>query len=140
MAFTRKEILKRFCENHPDYYAARMRDYRKNNKETFKIADKLSKNSLNSNGIKRSLASQIHKYGLTDEDYISMLSVLSGCAICGKIPDGEFNQTSRLHIDHDHDTGRVRGLLCHGCNIGMGHFKDNAKLLLAAANYLTGEI
>ena len=50
--------------------------------------------------------------GVTDEDYARMLAAQGGgCAICGATP-----KTRRLHVDHDHRTGRVRGLLCHRCN------------------------
>jgi ribosomal protein L24E len=72
-------------------------------------------------------------FGITQEDYDSMLSVVPGCAICGElpVPGGQ-----RLAVDHDHETNRVRGLLCHKCNKGLGLFKDNPKLLLSAVEYL----
>jgi hypothetical protein len=50
--------------------------------------------------------------GITDADYAAMLArQYGGCAICGRPP-----KTRRLHVDHDHRTGAVRGLLCHRCN------------------------
>jgi len=55
------------------------------------------------------------------------------CAICG------IDQPSngrRLAVDHDHETGKVRALLCGNCNTGMGSFMDNPKLLQKAINYL----
>jgi Autographiviridae endonuclease VII len=52
------------------------------------------------------------------------------CAICGEFPN------KKLCHDHDHDTGLIRGLLCHNCNTGLGHFKDSEKLLLKAIEYL----
>lgn len=52
------------------------------------------------------------------------------CAICHSAP------RSRLHIDHNHKTGKYRGLLCDNCNLGLGHFKDSPALLSKAINYL----
>ena len=54
------------------------------------------------------------------------------CAICPATePDGR-----GWHVDHCHDTGKVRGILCCKCNIGLGHFRDNSELLTAAIKYL----
>ncbi len=62
------------------------------------------------------------------------------CAICGThqddIPHATFKHNP-LVIDHDHETGEVRGLLCPTCNNGLGHFKDSVKTLANAISYLT---
>ena len=55
------------------------------------------------------------------------------CEICGRVPGDD---ERALHIDHDHKTGRFRGLVCNNCNGGLGRFKDNPEFLLAAADYL----
>lgn len=71
-------------------------------------------------------------YGLTPEDYDSLLhQQQGGCAICGQAPNGR-----ALNVDHDHVTGRVRGLLCDDCNQAIGKLKDDPQLLLRAAKYL----
>lgn len=67
---------------------------------------------------KRSLR---NKYSMTVENYNKLLAQQGGkCAICRK-HQSEFKYP--LHVDHDHQTGRVRGLLCCGCNTGLGHFE-----------------
>jgi len=55
------------------------------------------------------------------------------CAICNK---EEVMKNKNLCIDHCHSTGNIRGLLCHSCNVGIGHFKDNLDVLKNAINYL----
>ena len=79
-----------------------------------------------------------HKHGITREEYDEKLKAQNDvCAICGQAETRRNkNGVYRLHIDHDHETGRIRALLCHNCNAGLGHFKDDPKLLEAAAAYL----
>jgi endogenous inhibitor of DNA gyrase (YacG/DUF329 family) len=74
------------------------------------------------------------KYGLTGPQ-VRQLQTDASCAICGSDanPGGRFNQ---WHIDHDHVTGHVRGVLCSACNTGIGLFKDSAPILEAAAAYV----
>ena len=74
------------------------------------------------------------KYGITAQQYDEMLENQNyGCAICGIKKNG---RRINFVIDHDHATGKVRGLLCYQCNVGLGHFKDNPILLRKAADYL----
>lgn len=69
-------------------------------------------------------------YGITEDDYNKMNDEQSSrCLICGVLDDN-------LSIDHCHRTGRVRGLLCHTCNTGLGMFKDNEDILEKAIEYL----
>lgn len=76
------------------------------------------------------------KYGLTSGQYESLLATQGGgCAICGSLTSRSETRPF-LYIDHDHDTGDVRGLLCSPCNSGLGHFHDDADRLISAANYL----
>lgn len=73
------------------------------------------------------------KYGITLDDYDKLLAEQNGgCAICDFEPDeGRF-----LHVDHDHATNKIRGLLCHRCNQGLGYFRDDRWTLKRAAAYL----
>jgi hypothetical protein len=71
-------------------------------------------------------------YGITSLEYEEMLVAQGGvCAICGKPPT-----TKRLSVDHDHTTGRIRGLLCIHCNFRVLGRLTNIELLRSAANYL----
>jgi predicted nucleic acid-binding Zn ribbon protein len=84
------------------------------------------------------LKQNLKLYGLTYEQFLTMLEDQnSGCAICGFVPmpDGK-NAAARLHVDHDHESGEVRALLCNGCNRGMGYLGDNPARLRAAADYI----
>lgn len=77
-------------------------------------------------------------YKMTLDDYESMLDGQNHkCAICGGkgFCMGKHHKL-RLVVDHCHETGKVRGLLCHNCNRGFGLFKDNTGALLKAVDYL----
>ena len=102
--------------DNPERYQQRQRDYKESGKKA--IADRKSH-------LKR-------KYGLTPEEYDEMLRTQHGvCAICCEKP-GDLP----LHVDHDHTTGKVRGLLCIRCNNALGLFQESHALFQAAAHYL----
>ncbi len=79
----------------------------------------------------------LKEYGLVAEEYDALLAQQGGvCAICGRVnPDGR-----PLYIDHDHATGRVRGLLCRKCNTALGLLSDDAATVRVALAYLDGSI
>lgn len=78
-----------------------------------------------------------YNYGVTLEQYDQILSGQNFCcAICHASEPGGKND--RFHPDHDHDTGDIRGLLCHKCNLGLGLFNDSKTTLEAAISYLDG--
>ena len=73
------------------------------------------------------------KYGISFEEYSEMLSAQNGCcAICGK---HESKLKKSLCIDHDHNTGTVRGLLCTNCNRAISFFEDNIEIIKKAVEY-----
>ena len=76
----------------------------------------------------------LRQYGLTIDEYFAMLKKQSGgCAICG-VPESGAGR--RLSVDHCHETGTVRGLLCSTCNFIIGSAKDDADLMRRAADYM----
>lgn len=103
-------------------WAKRMREYRKEKPDVMRNID-----------LKKS-------YGITLEQYNILLEAQNGvCAICKKPEIDVCNKKGavrNLAVDHDHVTGRVRGLLCRGCNQGLGNFKENKQSLQEAFSYL----
>lgn len=72
------------------------------------------------------------KYNLTPDEYDALLEAQGGgCAICGRAAG-----MVRLAVDHDHQTGKIRGLLCAACNQGLGLFMDSSDHLQRAVEYL----
>ena len=75
------------------------------------------------------------KFGVTAVEYEAMRARQQDrCAICGTSKPGGKGD---WHLDHDHTTKKVRGLLCQNCNIGLGNFQDSFALLVRATMYLT---
>jgi hypothetical protein len=77
---------------------------------------------------------RVAQYGLTLEEFDALVAKQKGCcAICRKPLE---KNTLLVHIDHDHETEEVRGVLCKPCNNGLGNFYDNVKVLKRAIEYL----
>lgn len=126
---TKENSIKRF-EN------GNAKEWVQKNREKVNASNRKKYNSLSSEEKrKRNRKQQISLYGLTVEQYDAMLERQNHvCAICGKSE----KSTSKgvLSIDHNHTTGKVRGLLCDSCNRGLGYFYDNASFLHNAIDYL----
>ena len=75
-----------------------------------------------------------HKYGLTECQYDALMQRQGGlCAACGvTLADA----TRYVHIDHCHETRRVRGILCNGCNVALGHAREDVNVLMGLISYL----
>ena len=78
------------------------------------------------------LRRRVLQFGL-DEETLEIL-MGRGCAICHANP--AIDPTTRLHVDHDHSTGKARGILCQPCNLALGHFQDDPIVITAALEYL----
>ena len=75
---------------------------------------------------------RLKKYGITSEEYQSLYKLQGGvCAICFRPPNGRM-----LSVDHDHETKKIRGLLCDNCNHGIGVFKEDLTVFYSAIAYL----
>lgn len=76
------------------------------------------------------------RFGITLNEYNNLLEKQNNqCAICF-IHQGDIKK--KFAVDHNHETGKIRGLLCHHCNVGLGHFRDNVDFLQSAILYLQG--
>ncbi len=112
---------------NPDRVAANSARYRKANKA--KLAEK-NRAWNEANPDYRKNRSLMLLYGLSRDEYDQMLLSQNGlCAICGE-------EMKTVNVDHDHRDGRVRGLLCKNCNMGLGHFFDSIALLASAIKFL----
>lgn len=116
------------------------RAYRVANQEKMKIYNKeyqaINREKRRADRIanpeKARIKDRMKRYGLSSEAFQLMLLLQkNACGICKKL----FMQ-SRLHVDHDHKTGEVRGLLCGVCNTSLGGFKDSPEILENAKEYL----
>jgi len=100
---------KQWKDDHPGYYARKAREFRERNPNYAK--DYARQHRQRSRDLMLA-----KRYGLTQEQVDAMVAQQGGiCAICGGPPG-----TKGFHIDHDHTTGEVRGLLCGSCNVGVG--------------------
>lgn len=80
------------------------------------------------------------KYGLTPEEVDTLFEAQHGrCRICTVVLMRGGSEAQSMAIDHCHETGKVRGILCHHCNRGLGFFKDDVARLRNAIHYLKEE-
>ena len=106
-----RESYKAYYETNKEVILARGKEYRASNRDKIKTKN-ARYNAANPDKMKANHVKQ--KYGLTLEEYEALLS--RGCQVCGSF--------ERLHCDHDHKTGKVRGCLCQKCNHSLGHYEN----------------
>lgn len=124
----KKAYAKAYYKRNRKRLRAYARQYYEDNKEA-------CKKRMNSKHGKLIMMKSHYKtrYGITVDEYNVMLKAQGGvCKICRN----ECDKRDVLSVDHCHKTGKVRGLLCHKCNAGLGAFGDNPNLVAAAAFYL----
>lgn len=128
----RRARSRAYAEANREKVRERGRDYYRKN-----AAEVGAKNAAYRRGRRRENRgySLKHHYGMTIEQYEAMLERQGGlCASCGD----PFEKTP--HVDHNHETGVVRELLCGPCNLAVGHLKDSAPRAMALALYLERHI
>jgi hypothetical protein len=118
-----QEELREYAKSHRAAHPRQGKVYRAAHREEIREGNRNSK-------LKK-------KYRITAADFDIMLSQQGGrCAICGTDqPGGRYGV---FYVDHDHVSGRIRGLLCNNCNSGIGYMQDNPDLLRAASRYIAG--
>jgi hypothetical protein len=118
-----KEKLKKSKKEYNDKHKEQRKNYLNKNKEKLKISQKKYSKNL-----------KFKKYGIDEKQYIELYNKQEGkCAICGAHQN---ELKSALHIDHNHKTNKIRGLLCFKCNSLLGYANDNIIKLESAVNYL----
>jgi hypothetical protein len=122
-----KEKRKDWISKNPIKVKKIKNRYRNNNKEKLDEYYRVNKDVWRKGQLKR-------LYGLTLDEYQDMLAKQNGkCAICAVHED---SVTRKFSVDHDHKTGKIRGLLCNNCNTGIGNLRDSIELLEQAIRYL----
>ncbi len=134
----------------PERHKAQMREWAANNPEKVKVLQRKAYDRNREDRITMAIARKKanpedtkdralrRTYGITLKQYNAMLEAQNyQCGICAT-KHVEGSRSSVLHVDHCHNTGVVRSLLCSNCNKGLGCFKDDPELLRKAMNYLGG--
>lgn len=123
---------RRHYEANRDAYIRKAQDWKRRNPERYRQLEQKRRAARGPEEIRRDRDQHLSRqYSITMDDFDFMVIAQRGlCAICGK-EDG-----IRLHVDHDHATGRVRGLLCGSCNRAMGLFHEDPVRFEAAGAYL----
>jgi len=136
----------RYRTENKEAHSARARNYRKDNKEIISVRRKAkyaanpepernrSRKYQNDNRKKVRAAKQRRNYGITQEQWDTLFT--SQGNKCGNCPSTDPGTKKHWHTDHDHETGEVRGILCHHCNALLGYAKDDIDILLKAVEYL----
>ena len=125
-----KKYLKKYREKNRDTIQENNLKYKEEHKEELKVDRKkwAKKNSRRISSVVRANKLKT-RYGLTPAEYDELAEKqMKKCAICGS--------EEKLHVDHCHQTKKVRGLLCGNCNRGLGIFKDDIERFKKAINYL----
>jgi Recombination endonuclease VII len=117
-----KHAKKRYIARNREIHAARVKKWQLKNKDKLRIANKAWRKKND----EKITADRRARQGLP----LASRPAPEACECCGK------KCSYRLHLDHDHETGKFRGWLCASCNVGLGYFGDNEAGLFKALAYL----
>lgn len=125
-----REYGRRYRAQNRERLAEQRRQDRLNNFEEYRAREK-KKYAARKDKLREKRLNDF--YGITSQEYIFLLQQQNNkCACCG-VDQGD---VASFNVDHDHDDGRVRGLLCRSCNLGIGQLGDKVDGLMAAIAYL----
>lgn len=129
-----KEKSEEYYEENKEKILARSKQYYEDNKEKILESGKIYRANNKDKIKRRGWSYNLKQYGITEEEYYIIFNNQNGCCKICKTHQNKLK--SSLHIDHNHNTGKVRGLLCGKCNQGLGFFYDNIDLMEKAIEYL----
>jgi hypothetical protein len=125
-----KKYIVQYRLNNKEHIKKQNNKYRSNNKEKIMTWRENNKSYLKEYSLNK-------LYGLSLEEYQKLLSDTGGfCPICNVELRFDGNYKNSAVIDHNHLTGKVRGVTCRGCNCGLGQFKDNPLIVKKALDWL----
>jgi hypothetical protein len=135
-----KERMKRWREENKPQINAYQKQWRERNAEQvskYQREYQAEYNSLEDIQFKTWVRNLHKNYKITPLIFNEMWNNQCGkCAICKQLMEPRGRKKSAATVDHNHDTGKVRGLLCRGCNHGIGNLKDDPEVLRSAFEYL----
>lgn len=135
----RQEYMRKYQKEHPDMYRESNRKYKEKHPDRYKENHrKQSQRWREKYPDQQRYSHMKSNYGLLKEEFLNIIKEQCGlCPICGK----ELDLLSKrgIHIDHVHDTGKVRGILCKNCNLLLGHAYEKISTLQSAIAYLGRE-
>lgn len=132
------ELRKTYYKANRDKVVAQQKAYYKANRD--KMAQYMKEYQSAPEARRRAFRGNMRRlYGLTEREYDDMVIASCGrCASCGRMDDG--SKALGIVIDHDHATGRVRGLICHQCNSALGLLEESLERLAELSSYIRREV
>jgi hypothetical protein len=131
-----KEYRRAYAKNNRDRVRAYQQAYHAEHKE--EIAAKRAAYYRARGKVLARAHARKKKYGLSPEALSQLMENQEGlCAICSRgVADDTTSKDHKASVDHDHVTGAVRGILCQSCNLALGMFKDDIRIVTNAVGYL----